>query len=182
MKSTSTLLGRATRAIQYAKEFYQGSNRYWVGLGRTSPWPQENDPPYPAASATYIHELVGFWPVSRCELVFPHSQGSIDTAVGKFTAVANWNTASAGQIAAAKATNVFLETEISPDSFSSEFKYRLIGLCQYIVPTSGVELSESLGYLPAELVDSYLLDWVSTLEPVTVTKNTTHVIQIIREF
>lgn len=180
MLSTSTSLDRASRALDYARLFIAGLEYFWVAIGKTSPWQYEESPPRPSPLLSYIPEIVGFFPVERCELVYPVKDGPIVTTAGQFNAIANWPESSPAELAASYATNVYLETTIAADDRNVGTSYRMVGLCRNIVPVNNHLLSKSS--LTAGQVRSYSLDWISSFPPTFLTLSGKSTVQIVRQF
>lgn len=65
--------GRAQRGI----DFYRDRPSIWVGLGRTSPWANEQEPPKPSRSQTSVEELFAMKLVDGAFLVVPDENGKI---------------------------------------------------------------------------------------------------------
>lgn len=50
---------RHTKALMW-KQKLAAAGGVWFGFGRTTPWPDENDPPVPDPTATGVEEVIGY--------------------------------------------------------------------------------------------------------------------------
>ena len=177
--SASTLTARCRDAARYVSNYNSIPYGYWLALGKTSSWPDEDNPPLPSISMNRLSEVYGFWWIHTCLNIYPDVNGIIETPEGNFSYITS---SDEFILASAKANRVYLETQINPQDLPLGFNFRMRGICtnlDMINPPSN--LIPGTFVLFAD-VRSYFLDWVSTHPPVTKTINITSIGQMIREF
>ena len=82
-KTTETI----SKNVRQAYEFQQ-KNTVWIGVGRTTAWPDENDPPEPPNTTQALDEIVGLVKPEPLRMVVPDPNGEIEMFAQKFTALA----------------------------------------------------------------------------------------------
>jgi hypothetical protein len=181
MAEVTTIQARCRTASDFVKRYYSSPTGYWVAIGKTSAWPDDNSPPYPPPSVNQIPEILGFWYVHTCALVYPDASGLIYTASGRFTSIDYQS--SYNSLVSAKANTVFLETVIRSTNITPGSSYRIRALCSdlNIVGINLPNLGPGVFVAPAN-VTSYFVERISVHSPVTFTGNSDHVIQMIREY
>lgn len=73
-----TTIGHVSRGI----DFFRGRTSIWLGLGRNTPWPNEDVPPSINLNATTVDGIFGMLLVNSISMVQPNVNGNI-TITGK---------------------------------------------------------------------------------------------------
>ena len=113
----------------------------FIGIGRTSPWENENDegfvPPEPNLDAENLDELVGMKKADRVSMVIPDETGDIEYAKIKF------KTLSKEEALKQKSRWVLIESTIYFEELPP-VSYRQIGIFSRVKAKSGRENSKIL--------------------------------------
>jgi hypothetical protein len=177
--NTTSIQSKCKSASLFVNSYLSQQYRYWIGIGKSTPWLNEDLPPVPSISITTIPNIIGFVYVNTCTSVYPNSTGVIATARQNYVPVTN-NDPSV--LAGYKANLVYIEAILLPGALESGSSYRTKGLCtniNFITPPSSLT---SGTFVPASNVSSYYLDWISLHSPINAPTSSNHVIQIIKEF
>lgn len=72
-KTTQTI----AKSVREAYNLVSQAN-IWIGIGKTSEWPDESDPPDPDIAAQNISEIVGLVKPDQVKIVVPDKSGAIE--------------------------------------------------------------------------------------------------------
>lgn len=81
-KTTETI----SKAVRQAFEFQQ-KGTVWIGIGRTTAWPNESIVPAPPITTLALDEIVGLVKPEPLKIVVPDASGEIEMFAQKFTAL-----------------------------------------------------------------------------------------------
>lgn len=116
--------------VSRALDFFVKPNIY-VGIGKSTPWNDEDTPPTPTSDITELEEIIGYKKVEATYLVIPdETNGTISYRDTK------WSVVSQSEAMAKNAKYVYLETSIRYDELPL-IAYRQIGLFSGLVPYKG---------------------------------------------
>lgn len=139
--AVSTIQAHVSRAI----DFFNKKEIYFA-IGRTTPWPDEDQPPAEDREATDVQEIIGFKKVEVKYLVVPDDvNGTIEYQNTK------WRVVPLNQAYQEKARFVFLETTIRYDELPLG-TYRQVGVYVDLVRADGVPSNKN-NLLPEEVDD-----------------------------
>ena len=117
----------------------------FVGVGRTTPWENEEDPPVPSTDVTAIEELILYKRPDKLTFVVPDASGNI-VILGTTYRELTLEEARTLQVKLA-----LIQVTFSTSDFGGTADYRQIGVFNYVVPTTGNESKNVL--LPSEIAD-----------------------------
>jgi hypothetical protein len=150
------------------------SSPLWICVGRTTPWPQENNPPTASPTTTHIDEPVLY---KRCEVatfVVEDENGEYTVNGVKYRPVSN------GYARNNLVTTILIRAIIYDNDLSEEISFRQVGLYSKLIPTPGNESKTKL--LPSEVQDPGFLEWFSNLEPINTQPNQHQIFYIVLNF
>ncbi|WP_099321085.1 hypothetical protein [Anaerococcus sp. Marseille-P3625] len=134
----------------------------FIGLGRTSPWENENKdgfvPPEPNLDAENLDELVGMKKADRVSMVIPDESGEIEYAKIKF------KTLTKEEALKLKSRWVLIESTIYFDELPP-VTYRQIGIFSRVTPKNGNENKRIL--LPEDIEDVGVLEVIANRKVTT---------------
>lgn len=105
-----------------AIRFFSSSNKY-IGLGRTSAWPNEASPPAPSTSATTIEEAACYAPLTQQAYVVEDEAGTITHLGVKYRVVAG------GDVYTYGARKVYVQAMFDYGNAPLPLTFRQVGLC-----------------------------------------------------
>lgn len=165
-KTVETLQSRARSAIDWIDKIGQEEYGLWFVLGMSkTKWEDDSRPPYPSPTLTKVPEPLGYFKVDTVRLVYPDTRGGIYTPYGRYEYISE--TTNISEVAAARATHVYISRNIEKGVIPSGFYYRMLGLCRDIkfspnlantVKRKGLTTTN----LRPNQVVGYTLDWVAT--------------------
>jgi hypothetical protein len=169
--------GHCSRALN----FYEMSDTLYFGLGKTTPWSEDETessfiPPEPDIDATNLMELVGLKQATRVMLVIPSDDGEIEYRGS------TWKSISTDEAIENNARWVLVETTIYYDEMPIT-DYRQIGIFSRVQRADGLEESQTV--LLAErgdIKDFGILEVLDNRHVVTRQSDTKDVYQMIIEF
>lgn len=129
----------------------------FVGVGRTTPWEDEEDPPAPSLTDTTLEELIIYKRPNRLTFVTNDDNGEITILGGKYRAL------TLEEARDLQAQQVLIQTTFSTADFGGPADYRQIGVFTYVVPTAGNESKSIL--LPSEIEDPGLIIHLTNRSP-----------------
>lgn len=129
----------------------------FVGVGRTTPWADEEDPPAPSLTDTTLEELIIYKRPNRLTFVINDSNGDITILGGKYRAL------TLEEARNLQAQQVLIQTTFSTADFGGPADYRQIGVFTYVVPTAGNENKSIL--LPSEIEDPGIIIHITNRSP-----------------
>lgn len=146
---------------------FKNQGPYHYGIGRTSPWPDEINPPSPDRTALQIEEVIGFKQITTLELVYPDALGIINYRGQNFSISDEANAFTNN------ARFVYLSGQLVEDQFPLT-TFRQIGIVSGLTPTSDI-------VLPGSVVDSGTLEGIDNRTPIhrniTKTETLSYIIQ-----
>jgi len=174
MRSTETNLSKVKRALNY---YVTTNNLFWIAVGKTQPWINEDLPPLPSPSLTLLPECYGFIYVHKTTLCSRDITGEIivDNAIYKSVTSNDLSI-----LVNAKSTYLYLEATLPQASLPAS--YRALGLCNNLTFTNQPTPLVEGTYVGFNNVLSYQLEWVSTFEKIEPNPLINHTIQLIRSF
>jgi len=156
MASVMTTLGHVNRAI----DFFSKPDKYFA-IGRTTPWPDENNPPNPTGNETSVEEVIGYKAVTEQYFVKPdpnanESNGGIYYRGQWYAKTTDPNEAKSGGY-----KWVYLSTIIAYDELPLQ-TYRQVGVYVGLQKAKGVDKSN---LLPSEVADPGTLEVIDNRKP-----------------
>ncbi len=122
------------------------SGNIFIGLGRSTPWDDEDNPPTPSAELTNIEEPILYKKPDR--LAF----ATIDDDNGTIPVLGHlYRLLSTEEARIVQCRSVLFQVSISILDFGEETSYRQIGLFNFLIPSEGNEMKTVL--LPEEIDD-----------------------------
>ena len=168
--AVTTYASRARRAL-----LHKMSSTYWVAIGRTTAWDDEENPPDPSPNDTGVTEPIIYvtpTTVSLCKVV---TSGEDITHLGtKYEFVADEDAITEG------ARFLYLLARFDPTSGQPYDTFRQVGLYSNLVPASGHESDSWLA--PANVSDAGLLEYIDNDVATIMTETRLEVIEIMIEF
>jgi hypothetical protein len=161
-----TTIGRGQRGI----DFFRGRTSIWVGLGRTTPWPDEDNPPSESVSASAVDELFGLRLFEEASLVIESETGSI-THEGKTYARVDES-----QLDEFPTNLLYVKFVVEPDQFPG-IDYRQYGVFVDAIPGQG--FSDYSALTPGQFQSLGRLVYLDNFTKVTRYTNTRHEIVVI---
>jgi hypothetical protein len=152
MTAKITLNNRVFRAIQL-----KNSNLY-MGIGRTTAWPDEENPPEPADDSTSIEECLYLKKLIEKRLVIQDYNGELEFNGIYYTEVAEEDAYTQ------EAVSLFMRTTVHYGDISTSITYRQTGVTADPQKNSVILTGDS--YLPAEWDDQGILHYISNYEKV----------------
>ena len=171
-----TNMGSVSRAL----DFYNKDEIFFC-IGKTSPWPDEENPPEPDADST-IEGAIGYKRHEFKYLVVPYDGGDTPdgTVIIDYGPDSKWKAVPAGSAVDEKAMWVYVETTINAEDFPLG-DYRQVGLYTNLVRASGVD-SNKTTLLPSEVEDPGLLEIIDNRVKVTRLEDTRENLSFIIKF
>lgn len=169
--------GHCSRALN----FYEMSETLYFGLGKTTPWSEDETessfiPPEPDIDATNLSELVGLKKATRVILVMPSDDGEIEYRGS------TWKSISIDEAIENNARWVLVETTIYYDEMPIT-DYRQIGIFSRVQKAEGLEESQTVLLVERNDIKDYgILEVLDNRHVVTRQSDTKDVYQMIIEF
>lgn len=168
----TTTVGHVSRAIS----FFELPNIYF-GLGKTTPWENENDPsfsaPLPSVEKTSLDELIGMKKVSVKSLVYPDDAGTI------VYRDKTWRKISADEAVRLGAHWVYIEAQVLYNDLPA-VAYRQIGVFSRVQPKQTVSDPSTL--LPSDIENQGILEIFDQRKVVTRNEDSRDIFSMIIEF
>ncbi len=129
----------------------------FVGVGRTTPWADEENPPAPSSTTTTLEELIIYKRPNRLTFVTNDDNGEITILGEKYRAL------TLDEARNLQAQQVLIQITLSTVDFGGPANYRQIGVFTYVVPTAGNESKSIL--LPSEIEDPGIIIHITNRSP-----------------
>jgi hypothetical protein len=144
--ATTTVGGHVSRAL----EFFERPDTY-VGIGKSTPWEDENVPPNPIQTKTTLDEVIGYKKVEYKYLVVEDIvDGTISYRDSK------WRIVPPDQAVAQGARWVYVEAHLRYDELPL-VSYRQVGIFNRLVKLSNIDAGK-VALLPSEVEDVGVLE------------------------
>ena len=168
--AVTTYAGRARRAL-----LHKQNSTYWISIGRTTAWDDEENPPDPSPSASTIEEPIIYVTPTTVSLAKVVTSGEDITHLGtKYEFVADGNAIAEG------ARYLYLLARFDPTSGQPYDTFRQVALFSNLVPASGHESDSWLA--PANVSSEGLLEYLDNDVSTIMTETRLEVIEIMIEF
>lgn len=168
--AVTTYASRARRAL-----LHKMSSTYWISIGRTTAWDDEENPPDPSPSASTIEEPIIYVTPTTVSLAKVVTSGEDITHLGtKYEFVADGNAIAEG------ARYLYLLARFDPTSGQPYDTFRQVALFSNLVPASGHESDSWLA--PANVSSEGLLEYLDNDVSTIMTETRLEVIEIMIEF
>jgi hypothetical protein len=168
--AVTTYSGRARRAL-----LHKTNSTYFVGIGRTTAWDDEDNPPDPLPTASTIEEPVVYVTPTQVTLCKVVSSGEDVTHLGtKYEFVADVDAIDEG------ARFLYMLARFDPTSGQPYDTFRQVALFSNLTPASGHESDSWLA--PANVDDEGLLEYLDNDVATIMTDTRLEVIEIMIEF
>lgn len=166
----TTYQGRSRRAL-----LNKQNSTYWVGIGRTTAWDNESNPPSPSPSASGIEEAIVFKKPSIVSLCKTVASG------GDFTHLSqDYAYVDDADAIADGARYLYLSTTFDPSSGEPYGDFRQVGVFSNITPATGYESATYLA--PANVTASGVLEYLDNTTVATMGPTRQEVIEIVIEY
>ncbi|MGG6283695.1 hypothetical protein ACQ4M3_19110 [Leptolyngbya sp. AN03gr2] len=171
--STNTILGACQQAIRYLND-----QSLLLGVGNTSRWMVEGSPPSADASALFLPELVGYFPMRRQSVIYPHPNGNFELSSGeRYFEVDSDDPYELAQVGGFR---VLIEGVILHEQLRSINAYRSVGVFTGCRIADGLD---SYDLIETRRVTGAVLDHLIHLErPFVRAPGVEHVIQVVKTF
>lgn len=168
--AVTTYIGRARRAL-----LHKDNSTYWVAIGRTTAWDDENVPPAAEPGATDIEEAICFvqpQTVSLCKAV---------NEAGDFTHLGQQYSYVSDEDAIAEAARfLYILAKFDPTLGQPYGEFRQTGVFVNLVPATGYETAQWLA--PAHVADRGILEYLDNDIKTTMATNRQEIIEIVIAF
>jgi hypothetical protein len=162
------VIGNISRAMDFI------SGDLWICIGRTTPWPDENNPPIVSPDILDVEEPVIFKKADVKTFVVEDTTGEYIVQGVTYKAVSE-------EFARNNlVTTILIKATITDTDISDDVTFRQVGLYSKLVPTAGNEGKTLL--LPSEVEFTGYLEWVSNREPLHIQPNQYEVFYIVFNF
>jgi len=121
------------------------ASNVFVGVGRTTPWENEEQPPSPTSDITELEELILYKRPDRLSFVIPDSEGNIVVRGQNYKAI------TIEEAYDVQSQLVLVQINFTVTDFGGEANYRQIGVFNHVIPKEGKENKTIL--LPAEIAN-----------------------------
>lgn len=166
--SLITLNGRTKRALDFSQKVL------YMGIGRTTAWTDEQNPPAVTEDMTAIEELNFISKINTIKFVKPDAAGEIEYRDSRWTEILE------ADIYTQDVVNIYLEVLLDYDNYPL-ITYRQIGLLEG--PTDGTDtICVNDKYLQTELTQEGLLHYIDNRTPTVRDINQKEKLSIILEF
>jgi hypothetical protein len=165
--------------VSRAVEFF--NKAIYFGIGKTSPWTDENNPPAPTPTTT-LSEVIGYRKADKVYLVVPHDGSSVPdgTIVIDYSGGTQWKVVNELQAYDEGSSYIYIETSILPTDFPTG-DYRQVGVFTGLMREAGVDAGK-FHLLPSEVQSSGVLEIVDNREKSTRNSNTKEFLSYIIKF
>lgn len=168
--AVTTYSSRARRAL-----LHKSNSVFWVCIGRTTAWADEENPPDPSPSASAVEEPIVYVKPTTVSLCKTVSTGEDVTHLGtKYAFVADVDAIDEG------ARFLYMLTRFDPTSGQPYDTFRQVGLYSDLVPASDHENDSWVA--PAHVSDEGLLEYLDNDVATIMTSTRLEVIEIMIEF
>lgn len=168
--AVTSYAGRARRAL-----LHKDNSVYWVAVGRTTQWPDDENPPDPTPGDSDIDEPIIFVKPTTVSLCKTVESGEDITHLGqKYAFVADENAIDEG------ARFLYLLTRLDPTSGQPYDNFRQTAVFTNVVPASGHGTDSWLE--PNDVDDSGLMEYLANDIVTTMASTRLEVIEIMIEF
>lgn len=116
--------------VQQALRFYGATGKYF-GIGRTTPWANESEPPDEDASLAGLDEPIGYKPIATVQFAVPDPAGAFEYQ-GSF-----WRLVNPEDAVTEGAFYLYITTTITPDDLPVDITYREMGVFSGLEPAPG---------------------------------------------
>jgi hypothetical protein len=168
--AVSTYAGRANRA----KLLYESTD-FWMGIGRTTPWPTEMAPPSPTISATALEEPIVYVKSEIASLCKTINISPSVTVRGQ-----GYKYVLPGDAIAEFARFIYIRARFDPSTDQPYATFRQIAIFSSLEPTQA-HVSD-LWLAPADVLDVGVCEYIENNAPTVMNLNRQEVIQVIIEF
>ncbi len=168
--AVTTYIGRSRRAL-----LHKDNSTYWVAIGRTTAWEDENVPPAETPGATDIEEAICFVQPQLASLCRPVNENGDFTHLGQqYAYVADEDAlVEDGRF-------LYILAKFDPTEGQPYGEFRQTGIFCNLVPVAGYEQAQWLA--PANVADRGVLEYLDNDVKTTMAQNRQEVIEIVIEF
>lgn len=167
-------ISRTGRAVDFAN-----NTNIWIGLGRTTAWDDEENPPTPSSSATTLDEPVLYKKANVVMVEEDSAEGTILVYQGeilkKYSTIATSSAITAG-ISSVYVTTTFFDTDFESPSIT----YRQTGIFSSLIAAEGYSADTTL--TPDKVEYAGVLEWILNHEVVTVQSAQVDLVQVVLTF
>ncbi len=158
--------------IQRALDFYN-QDSLWFAFGKTSAWPDDDNPPIPDPELRELLELVGMKKITTKYLVVPDDEGAIIFREQNFRSVLVEDAFDE------RCRHVYVEATVEYDELPLTI-YRQIGVHSRVVLAEGVPPGQA-ELLPEEIENQGLLEYYVNESPRTRTSDEVTTFRLVVE-
>ena len=130
----------------------------FIGVGRTTPWEDEENPPPPSTNATDVEEPILYKKPDRLSFVVLDDEDGTIPVLGHF-----YKLLSIEEARSIQCRSVLFQVSLSILDFEQEIAYRQIGLFGFLTPSEGNESKTILR--PQEIDDVGYIFHISNRSP-----------------
>lgn len=167
-------VSRAGRAVDFVN-----NTNVWIGLGRTTAWDNEENPPTPLSSDTTLDEPVLYKQATAVIVEEDSSSGTILVYQGetlkKYSTVATSAAITAG-VSSVYVTVTFFDTDFT----AAATTYRQTGIFSSLIASAGYTAETTL--IPDEVAYPGVLEWKLNHEVITVQSAQVDLVQVVLTF
>lgn len=142
--------------VTQALRFYEAPGKYF-GIGRTTPWANENAPPANDPDVTGLDEPIGYKPLGTLQFMVPDPAGEFEYQGSIWRAVATENAIAEG------AFHLYVTTTLNPADLPVDVSYREIAVFSGLQPIPGAGAGS---LLHAQVADVGVIEVVDRRSPV----------------
>jgi len=161
-----------------ARAYNFNNSPIWVGLGRTTPWDIESDPPAPSQDVSTLDEPLIYKKATLVTFVTEDPTGSI--SIYRNGSLVYFRAITPEEAIEDGVSSIFIECKFFPEDLPDDTTYRQVGIFSYLTPETGYEDEDTL--YPDEVADVGFLEWISHQEPVYIQPNQINTIQMVITF
>lgn len=138
----------------------------YIGIGKSSAWVDDNNPPAPDPDAAGLEEPIGYRKADKKYLVIPYDNREVgpNDILIDYVNGTQWLVIPEENALQEKARYVYIETTILPEDFPLG-PYRQVGIFTNLVKQVGV--GEKYNLLPSEVADPGILEVLDNRKPST---------------
>lgn len=163
-----------TGRVQRGIDFKRIRKSIWMGLGRTTPWPDEKYPPSEVEGATSIDELSAMKLITESTFVKLDENGPILFKGQRYAKLTDAQAMVSGE------ATLYLRFDIYPQDFpniTDKLNYRQVAVFVDSIPNSGFTNYSAL--TPDKFVSLGSMVYYSNLKASNLYANTRHVIEVV---
>lgn len=164
-----TLKGHVNRAKRFLEE-----ESIYVGIGRTTPWDENDTPPLPATDSE-LEEPQGYKKIETKTLVIPDEEGTIVYRNTKWSAVTEEEAFAKG------ARWCYVSVWFEYDELPTNIQYRQVGLFTGLKTTEDVPPGQ-YALTPDQVEDQGVLEVIDNIHPVYRDMDKREKVAIVMEF